>query len=65
LVGRAEGKRPVGRPKLRWKNSARTHLNEIRWGVDGFMWLRIEISGGSCEDGKEHQGPVKAWAFLE
>jgi hypothetical protein len=37
LVGKPEGKRPVGRPRLRWENG---------WGVwSGFTWLRMGIVG--------------------
>jgi hypothetical protein len=35
LVGMPEGKRPVGRPKRRWKNGIKTNLRETGWdGVD-------------------------------
>jgi len=46
LVGKPEGKRPLGRPRGRWKNSIRMNLREI--GVKvwfGFIWLMI---GTSC-----------------
>jgi hypothetical protein len=37
LVGNPEGKRPVGRPKLRWVNNIKMDLGEIRrGGVDWF-----------------------------
>jgi hypothetical protein len=32
LVGRAEGKRPLGRPKCRWLENIRAYLREIGWG---------------------------------
>jgi hypothetical protein len=31
LVGRPEGKRPLGRPKRRWEDNIKTHLQEIKW----------------------------------
>jgi hypothetical protein len=31
LVGKPEGKRPVGRPRRRWKNGIRMDLREIGW----------------------------------
>jgi hypothetical protein len=35
LVGRPEGKRPLGRTRLRWEDNNRIDLREIRWeGVD-------------------------------
>jgi hypothetical protein len=30
-VGRAEGKRPLGRPKCRWVDNIRMDLGEIGW----------------------------------
>jgi len=42
LVGRPEGKRPLGRPRRRWKDNIR----EISMGRTGFGWLRIGSSGG-------------------
>jgi hypothetical protein len=39
LVGKPEGKRPLGRPKRRWVNNIKMDLREIGWcGMD---WLRI------------------------
>jgi hypothetical protein len=35
LVGKLEGKRPLGRPKLRWVDSIKMDLRETGWdGVD-------------------------------
>jgi hypothetical protein len=36
LVGKPEGKRPLGRPKRRWEDEIRMDLREIGWegGVD-------------------------------
>jgi hypothetical protein len=43
LVGKPEGKRPLGRPTRRWVDNIKIDLREIRWdGVDwtGLRWLR-------------------------
>jgi hypothetical protein len=32
LVGKPEGKRPLGRPRRRWKNRIRMDFMEIVWG---------------------------------
>jgi hypothetical protein len=32
LVGKPEGKRPLGRPKRRWVDNIRMDLEELRWG---------------------------------
>jgi hypothetical protein len=47
LVGKPEGKRPLGRPKRRWEDGIKMDLKEIGWGVwSGFSWLRIGTVGG-------------------
>jgi hypothetical protein len=39
LMGKPEGKRPIGRPRLRWKDGIRMGLREIGWRcVD---WIRL------------------------
>jgi hypothetical protein len=32
LVGKTEGKRPLGRPSHRWEDGIRMYLREIGWG---------------------------------
>jgi hypothetical protein len=44
LVGKPEGKRPLGRPRRRWVDNIKIDLREIRW--DGLIWLRIGTSRG-------------------
>jgi hypothetical protein len=34
LVGRPEGRRPLGRPRRRWEHNIKTDLQEVRWGMD-------------------------------
>jgi hypothetical protein len=47
LVGKPEGKTPLGRPRRMWEDVIRTDLREIRWGKGwiGFDWLRIGTGG--------------------
>jgi hypothetical protein len=33
LVGKPEGKRPLGRPRHRWEDGIRVDLGKIGWGV--------------------------------
>jgi hypothetical protein len=33
LVGKPEGKRPLGRPRCRWVDNIKMDLREIGWGV--------------------------------
>jgi hypothetical protein len=47
LVGKPEGKRPVGRPRHRWEDNIKMDLQEVGCGVwTGLSWLRIETGGG-------------------
>jgi hypothetical protein len=32
LVGKPEGKRPLGRPRYRWEDSIKKYLQELKWG---------------------------------
>jgi hypothetical protein len=35
LMGKPEGRRPLGRPRLRWEDNTKMDLQEVRWaGVD-------------------------------
>jgi hypothetical protein len=46
LVGKPEGKRPLGRPRRRWKNGSRMDLREIGLGGwIGFDCLRTGTGG--------------------
>ena len=47
LVGRREGKRPLGRPRRRWEDNIIMDLVEVRWGAwTGLIWLMIGTGGG-------------------
>jgi hypothetical protein len=39
LVGKPEGKRPLGRPRRRWEDGIRLDLQEI--GLGGVDWIRL------------------------
>jgi hypothetical protein len=39
LVGRTEGKRPLGRPRSRWDDNIKMDLRKI--GIDGANWIRM------------------------
>jgi len=32
LVGKPEGKRPLGKSRCRWEDNTETDLQEVRWG---------------------------------
>jgi hypothetical protein len=39
LVGRSEGKRSLGRPRLRWEDNIKLGFREI--GIDGANWIQL------------------------
>ena len=45
LVGKPEGKRPLGRPRCRWVDNIRMDLQEVGMWT-GLGWPRIETGGG-------------------
>jgi hypothetical protein len=38
LVGKPEGRRPLGRPRRRWEDNIKKNLKKVRWGVD---WIYL------------------------
>jgi hypothetical protein len=47
LVGKHEGKRPMGRPRRRWEDNIKMDLQEVEGVVGtGWSWLRIGTGGG-------------------
>jgi hypothetical protein len=47
LVGRPEGRRPLGRPRRRWEDNIKMDLQDEGWGAwTGLSWLRIGTGGG-------------------
>jgi hypothetical protein len=47
LVGRPEGRRPLGRPRRNWEDNIKMNLQEVVWGAwTGLIWLRIGTGGG-------------------
>jgi hypothetical protein len=46
LVGKPEGRRPLGRPRRRWEDGIRMDLEGLVGGVwSGVTWLRIGTVG--------------------
>jgi hypothetical protein len=39
LVGKPEGKRPLGRPRLRWEDNIETNFQEVGYG--GMDWIEL------------------------
>jgi hypothetical protein len=40
LVGKREGKRPLGRPWCRWKDNIMLDLQKVGWG--GTDWINVD-----------------------
>jgi hypothetical protein len=63
LVGKPEGKRPLGRPRRTWVDNTKMDLRET--GCDGMHW--IDLAQGRdqwralCEHGYEPSGSIKFW----
>ena len=43
LVGKSEGKRPLGRPRLRWEDNIKMDLQEV--GCGGMDWISLAQDG--------------------
>jgi hypothetical protein len=39
LVGKPEGRRPLGRPRRRWEDNIKIDLREVEWG--GMDWINL------------------------
>jgi len=47
LLGKPEGKRPLGRPTLRWEDKIEMDLQEVALKTwSRLIWLSLEICGG-------------------
>ena len=48
LVGKPEGKRPLGRPRCRWEDNIKMDLQEVGCGVwTGSSWLSVGTDDGN------------------
>jgi len=39
LVGKSKGKKPLGRPRLRWEDNIKMDLQEV--GCEGMDWIEL------------------------
>jgi hypothetical protein len=46
LVGKPKGKSPMGRPRRRWEDNTKLHIQEMGWGGwTRFIWFSTGTSG--------------------
>jgi hypothetical protein len=47
LVGKPEGRRPLGSPRCRWENNIKMDVRETGWsGMDWIYLAQVGTSGG-------------------
>ena len=46
LVGKPEGKRPLGRPRRRWENNIKMYLQLV--GCGGMDWIELALDRDRC-----------------
>ena len=63
LVGKPEGKRPLGRPRRRWEDNIKMDLEEVGKGCGD--WMELAKDRDICECGNELLGSIKCGEFLD
>ena len=67
LVGKPEGKRPLGKPRHRWEDNIKVDLQEV--GCRGVDWIELAQDRDrwrvTCECGIEPSGSLKCGEFLD
>jgi hypothetical protein len=66
LVGKPEGKRPLGKPRCRWEDNIKADLQEM--GCGGMVWIELaqdRQAAGTFECGNEHSGSIKCGELLD
>jgi hypothetical protein len=63
LVGKHEGRTPLGRPRRKWEENIRMDLQEV--GCRGMDWIGLARDRNTCECGNEPSGSIKRWEFLD
>jgi len=63
LLGKPEGRRPLGRPRRRWVDNIRMDLQEVGCGY--MDWIGLAQAADAFECGNEPWGSVKSGEFLD
>ncbi|PNF36118.1 hypothetical protein B7P43_G10966, partial [Cryptotermes secundus] len=61
LVGKPEGKRPLGRPRRAWADNIKMELREIGW--DGMDWINL-VQDRDQWRALVNTGSIKCWEIL-
>jgi hypothetical protein len=64
LVGRPEGKRPLGRSRLRWKDNIKMDVLDLVWECVDLIHLVKGPVVSSCKHGNEPSGFIKYGILL-
>jgi hypothetical protein len=66
-VGKPKRKRPLGRPRRRWKDNINMDFQEV--GSGGMDWIELALNRdrwrGTCECDSEPSGAIKCGEFLD
>jgi hypothetical protein len=65
LVGKPEGKRPLGRPRRRWVDNIKMDLLEIGWGGVDWIGLAQDRDEWRALCGYELSGSIKCWETIK
>jgi hypothetical protein len=60
LLGKSEGKRPLGRPRRGRENNIKMDFQKV--GCGGLDWIELE---DACECGNEPSGTINGVEFLD
>jgi hypothetical protein len=66
LVGKPEGKRPLGRPRRRWVDNIKMDLREVGWyGRDWIDLAQDSDRWRALVNSNEPSGSINCWEVLE
>ena len=66
VLGKPEGRRPMGRPRRRWVDNIRMNLQGVGWGYMDWIRLAQDRDGWRrLVSGNEPSGSVKCGEFLD
>ena len=66
MVGKPEGRRPLGRPRRRWVDNIRMKLQEVGCGyMDWFGLAQDRDRWRTFDSGNEPSGSVKCGEFVD